>query len=60
MASASPPTPAADRSTTPTTRIETTTPRATALGGHTDVVWVDGHRACIALTHIDVTPGGAA
>jgi hypothetical protein len=28
--------------------------RASVLGGHTDVVWVDGHSACIALTHIDV------
>ncbi len=28
--------------------------RATLLGGHTDVVWVHGHGACIALTHIDV------
>jgi hypothetical protein len=27
---------------------------AQVLGGHTDVVWVDGHGACIALTHIDV------
>ena len=27
---------------------------ATVLGGHTAVVWVDGHSACIALTHIDV------
>ncbi|MGA4875933.1 hypothetical protein [Streptomyces lydicamycinicus] len=36
-------------------RIETTTrSRATLLGGHTDVVWVHGHDACIALTHIDV------
>ncbi|MFE9432409.1 hypothetical protein ACFYNA_15625 [Streptomyces sp. NPDC006640] len=22
--------------------------------GHTDVVWVEGHGACIALTHVDV------
>ena len=28
--------------------------KATVLGGHTDVVWVDGHSACIALTHVDV------
>ncbi|MGW2920322.1 hypothetical protein ACWDBF_21025 [Streptomyces angustmyceticus] len=36
-------------------RIETTTrSRATVLGGHTAVVWVHGHGACIALTHIDV------
>jgi hypothetical protein len=28
--------------------------KAEVLGGHTDVVWVDGHGACIALTHIDV------
>lgn len=26
--------------------------KAEVLGGHTDVVWVDGHSACIALTHI--------
>lgn len=26
---------------------------ATVLSGHTAVVWVDGHSACIALTHID-------
>ncbi|MFB7461252.1 hypothetical protein [Streptomyces sp. NPDC056188] len=36
------------------TRIETTTrSQATVLGGHTAVVWVHGHSACIALTHID-------
>lgn len=42
-------------------RIETTT-RSTAevLGGHTDVVWVHGHDACIALTHIDIQPGAAS
>jgi len=28
--------------------------RASTLGGHTPVVWVDGHGACISLTHIDV------
>lgn len=28
--------------------------RAEVLGGHTDVVWVDGHGACINLTHVDV------
>jgi hypothetical protein len=27
--------------------------KATVLGGHTDVVWVDGHSACISLTHVD-------
>lgn len=39
------------------TRLETRT-RSTAqiLGGHTDVVWVEGHGACIALTHIDPVP----
>lgn len=26
---------------------------AQVLGGHTAVVWVDGHGACIALTHVD-------
>ena len=26
---------------------------AQVLGGHTPVVWVDGHAACIALTHIN-------
>ncbi|WP_051846917.1 hypothetical protein [Streptomyces sp. NRRL F-5053] len=40
------------------TTIETTTrSRAEVLGGHTDVVWVAGHSACIALTHIDVIGG---
>lgn len=36
------------------TRLVTRT-RSTAqvLGGHTDVVWVEGHGACIALTHVD-------
>jgi hypothetical protein len=27
--------------------------KAEVLGGHTDVVWVDGHSACIALSHVD-------
>lgn len=26
---------------------------ASVLGSHTDVVWVDGHSACIALSHVD-------
>ena len=29
--------------------------RAEVLGGHTDVVWVEGHGACIALTHVNPT-----
>ena len=33
--------------------ITRTRSKATVLGGHTDVVWVDGHSACIALDHID-------
>ncbi len=33
---------------------------AQVLGGHTDVVWVDGHSACIALTHIDVIANSTA
>jgi hypothetical protein len=45
--------------TDPCTRLITRTRSvAQVLGGHTDVVWVDGHSACIALTHIDpVTEG---
>lgn len=36
------------------TRIVTKTRSAAqVLSGHTPVVWVDGHDACIALTHID-------
>lgn len=27
--------------------------KAEVLGGHTDVVWVEGHSACISLTHVD-------
>ncbi|MFF3094221.1 hypothetical protein [Streptomyces cyaneofuscatus] len=29
---------------------------ASVLGGHTAVVWVDGHSACISLTHVDPRP----
>jgi hypothetical protein len=37
------------------TRLVTRTrSKAEVLGGHTDVVWVDGHSACIALSHVDV------
>lgn len=33
--------------------------RASVLEGHTDVVWVEGHGACIALSHVDpCTPEG--
>lgn len=36
------------------TRLVTRTrSKASILGGHTDVVWVDGHSACIALSHVD-------
>ncbi|MFE7899236.1 hypothetical protein ACFU3E_17235 [Streptomyces sp. NPDC057424] len=36
------------------TRLVTRTrSKASVLGGHTDVVWVDGHSACIALSHVD-------
>jgi hypothetical protein len=42
-------------------RIETVTrSRAEVLGGHTAVVWVAGHSACIALTHIDIRTGDAS
>ncbi|MFF1684656.1 hypothetical protein [Streptomyces sp. NPDC058254] len=45
----------------PCTRLETATrSAATVLGGHTAVVWVEGHSACIALSHIDIRPGGAS
>lgn len=30
---------------------KTTTP-AQLLGGHTAVVWVEGHAACVALSHV--------
>lgn len=30
--------------------------KAQVLGGHTDVVWVERHGACIALTHVDPLP----
>ncbi|MCX4622822.1 hypothetical protein ACF09G_12965 [Streptomyces albogriseolus] len=39
--------PAADR------LITRTRSEAQALGGHTAVVWVDGHDACVALSHVD-------
>ncbi|MFD5491531.1 hypothetical protein ACFWH4_00980 [Streptomyces sp. NPDC127091] len=42
-------------------RIETTTrSRAQVLSGHTAVVWVHDHSACIALTHIDPQPNPTA
>lgn len=42
-------------------RLDTATrSKAQVLGGHTAVVWVDGHSACICLTHIDIRPGGAS
>lgn len=34
--------------------ITSTSSKATILGGHTAVVWVYGHSACITLTHVDV------
>lgn len=42
----------------PSTRrlVTRTRSEAQVLGGHTDVVWVDGHGACIALTHVDPVP----
>jgi hypothetical protein len=44
--------------------ITSTRSKATVLGGHTAVVWVHGHSACIALSHVDVrtaaTPGELA
>ncbi|MFF4489488.1 hypothetical protein ACFY0F_23815 [Streptomyces sp. NPDC001544] len=44
--------------------VTSTRSKATVLGGHTAVVWVHGHRACIALSHVDVrteaTDGEAA
>lgn len=40
--------------------VTATRSKATVLGGHTAVVWVEDHPACIALTHIDVRPGGAS
>jgi hypothetical protein len=44
--------------------VTSTRSKAIVLGGHTAVVWVHGHGACIALSHIDVrtqaTPGESA
>lgn len=33
--------------------ITRTRSKAQTLGGHTPAVWVDGHGACISLTHVD-------
>lgn len=30
--------------------------KAVVLGGHTAVVWVEGHSACISLSHVDPQP----
>ena len=41
------------------TRLVTRTrSRASVLGGHTDVVWVDGYSSCIALSHVDPVSEG--
>jgi hypothetical protein len=44
--------------------VTSTRSKAQVLGGHTAVVWVHGHGACIALSHVDVrssaTDGEAA
>ncbi|MFJ6487034.1 hypothetical protein [Streptomyces californicus] len=43
------------------TRLTTRTrSAASVLGGHTAVVWVEGHSACISLTHVDPRPEGGA
>lgn len=34
--------------------VTSTRSKAQVLGGHTAVVWVHGHSACITLSHIDV------
>jgi len=34
-------------------RISKTRTKASVLSGHTAVVWVEDHPACIALTHIE-------
>ncbi|MFF7879158.1 hypothetical protein ACFZDM_33595 [Streptomyces californicus] len=34
--------------------------KASVLGGHNAVVWVEGHGACISLTHVDPRPEGGA
>lgn len=31
--------------------------KASLLGGHTPVVWVEGEAACIALTHVERLEG---
>lgn len=37
-------------------KFSTTRSAAELLGGHTPVVWVAGHEACIALTHVEPVP----
>lgn len=39
--------------------ISRTRTSASVLGGHTAVVWVEDHGACIALSHIEVETKGA-
>ena len=29
---------------------------ASVLGGHTAVVWIEGHAECLALSHVEVVP----
>lgn len=34
-------------------KLSTTRTEAVVLSGHTAVVWVEGHSACVALTHVE-------
>jgi hypothetical protein len=44
----------------PSTRrlVTRTRSKATVLGGHTAVVWVEDYGSCIALSHVDVVSEG--
>ena len=40
-------------------RVSVTRSEAEVLGGHSAVVWVEGHSGCIGLSHIEPMPEGA-
>ncbi len=41
-------------------KLSRTCAQATVLGGHTAVAWLEGERACVALTHVAALPNVAA
>lgn len=37
-------------------KVGTTRTEASVLGGHSAVVWIDGHSGCVGLSHVEPMP----